>query len=58
MYQEIQLVARVPENPGCDRLDQIAAMLFPDFSRTRIQRWIKAGELTVDGDHLRSRDKV
>jgi 23S rRNA pseudouridine1911/1915/1917 synthase len=30
------------------RLDQAAAELFPDFSRGRLQQWIKAGELTVD----------
>jgi 23S rRNA pseudouridine1911/1915/1917 synthase len=31
------------------RLDQVAAMLFPDFSRGRLQKWIRSGELTVDG---------
>lgn len=58
MYQEIQLTARVPQNLGSDRLDQIAAILFPDYSRARLQRWIKTGDLTVDGNHLRPRDKL
>ena len=31
------------------RLDQIAAELFSDYSRSRLQLWIKSGELTVDG---------
>jgi len=31
------------------RLDQAAALLFPDFSRARLQKWIRAGALTVDG---------
>ena len=31
------------------RLDQAAAELFPDFSRARLQKWIRGGELTVDG---------
>ncbi|MDK1024959.1 MAG: 23S rRNA pseudouridine(1911/1915/1917) synthase RluD [Gammaproteobacteria bacterium] len=58
MYQEIQLTALVPEKLGSDRLDQIAAILFPDYSRARLQLWIKAGELTVDGNHLRPKDKL
>jgi len=31
------------------RLDQAAAALFPDFSRGRLQKWLRSGELTVDG---------
>jgi len=40
------------------RLDQVAVALFPDFSRSKLQGWIKAGVLTVDGAVLRSKDKV
>ena len=32
------------------RLDRVAAALFSNFSRSRIQKWIKNGELTVDGN--------
>ena len=31
------------------RLDKIAAHLFSDYSRSRLQQWIKNGALTVDG---------
>jgi 23S rRNA pseudouridine1911/1915/1917 synthase len=31
------------------RLDQAAAALFPDFSRARLQKWIRSGALMVDG---------
>ena len=31
------------------RLDQVAAALFPDFSRGRLQKWIRSGALMVDG---------
>lgn len=31
------------------RLDAAAAELFDDYSRARIQKWIRSGELTVDG---------
>ena len=37
---------------GC-RLDRVAVELFPDFSRSRIQEWIRSGQLTVDGKKSR-----
>ncbi|MDH3354154.1 MAG: 23S rRNA pseudouridine(1911/1915/1917) synthase RluD [Chromatiales bacterium] len=37
-----------PEHSG-QRMDQILAALFPDFSRSRLQRWIKDGQVTVNG---------
>lgn len=40
------------------RLDQAASRLFPDFSRSRLQSWIKSGELTVNGTTRRPRDPV
>jgi 23S rRNA pseudouridine1911/1915/1917 synthase len=32
------------------RLDQVAAELLGDFSRARLQKWIRAGDLRVDGE--------
>lgn len=58
MSDKIELEAVVPENLGGDRLDQVAAQLFPDYSRSRLQAWIKKGELQVDGQQCRPRDKV
>ncbi|ERS91262.1 23S rRNA pseudouridine synthase D [Halomonas sp. PBN3] len=40
------------------RLDQAAAELFADFSRERLKAWIKAGELTLDGQVAKPKDKV
>jgi 23S rRNA pseudouridine1911/1915/1917 synthase len=37
-----------PEFEG-QRLDRVAAEIWSDYSRSRIQRWIESGELTVDG---------
>ncbi|NNJ64873.1 MAG: RNA pseudouridine synthase, partial [Xanthomonadales bacterium] len=31
------------------RLDRVAAELFDDFSRGQLQKWIRSGELTLDG---------
>jgi 23S rRNA pseudouridine1911/1915/1917 synthase len=58
MSDTIELEASVPEALGGSRLDQVAAQLFPDYSRSRLQDWIKKGELCVDGQQLRPRDKV
>lgn len=40
------------------RLDQVAALLFPDFSRARLQEWIKLGQLTINGELGKAKDKV
>jgi len=41
------------------RLDQALAVLFPDYSRARLQQWIKQGLVSVDGSTAkRPRDKV
>lgn len=41
------------------RLDQALAALFPDYSRARLQQWIKQGLVSVDGSTAkRPRDKV
>ena len=41
-----------------DRLDQVVAALFPQYSRSRLQTWIKSGELVVDGRPGKSKDRV
>ena len=50
--------AQVPLELSGKRLDQIAAQMFPDFSRARLQDWIKRGQLLVNGQQLRPRDKL
>ena len=56
--QLIQLTAEVPADLGGQRLDQVAAQLFDEYSRSRLSGWIKDGRLTVDGVVLRPRDIV
>ncbi|HCF0155530.1 23S rRNA pseudouridine(1911/1915/1917) synthase RluD [Pseudomonas aeruginosa] len=58
MPDMIQRAAEVPFELGGQRLDQIAAQLFPEHSRSRLAGWIKDGRLTVDGAVLRPRDIV
>ncbi|MEY6433414.1 23S rRNA pseudouridine(1911/1915/1917) synthase RluD [Thioalkalicoccus limnaeus] len=40
------------------RLDQVLAEALPEFSRSRIQRWIEAGQVQVEGRVRRCRDRV
>ncbi|MGV6858827.1 MAG: 23S rRNA pseudouridine(1911/1915/1917) synthase RluD [bacterium] len=40
------------------RLDQILAESFPEFSRSRLQAWVKSGQVTVNGDSCKSKDKM
>jgi 23S rRNA pseudouridine1911/1915/1917 synthase len=46
-----------PEFEGM-RLDRAAAALFPDFSRARLQKWLRSGELTVDGRTLKTTYRI
>ena len=50
--------AEVPSELGGQRLDQVAAQLFSEHSRSRLTAWIKEGLLTVDGEVVRPRDIV
>jgi 23S rRNA pseudouridine1911/1915/1917 synthase len=49
----IEQYAEVPMSSIGRRLDQVAAELFPDFSRSRLKLWITQGDLHVDG-HMRA----
>jgi 23S rRNA pseudouridine1911/1915/1917 synthase len=46
-----------PEHAG-RRLDQALAQLLPQYSRSRIQRWIEEGAVLVNGLAVRARDLV
>jgi 23S rRNA pseudouridine1911/1915/1917 synthase len=39
-------------------LDQVAAELIPDYSRARLQTWIRSGQLRVDGRSAKPKDKL
>ena len=58
MSDQIQLQAQVGNDLVGKRLDQAVAQLFPEYSRSRLQGWIKDGSLTVDGVVKRPRDKL
>src|SRR5688500_2495992 len=41
--------ATVPAELGGLRVDQALARLFPQYSRNRLQAWLKSGHITLDG---------
>jgi len=49
---------QVPPEHGGERLDQAATGLFPGYSRARLQKWIRDGALTVDGEAWRPSRKL
>ncbi|GIX31169.1 MAG: ribosomal large subunit pseudouridine synthase D [Porticoccaceae bacterium] len=54
----VERVARTgPEDVGL-RLDQVAARHFAEFSRARLQAWIRAGALLVDGHPARPAQRL
>jgi len=55
---EITREAIIPESAAGRRLDAVLAELFPEFSRSRLQRWLKDGALTVDRATPRGRVAV
>ena len=46
----------VPKSLANNRLDKVAASLFPDFSRTQIKKWILEGRILINGDLSKPRD--
>ncbi len=52
------LTHEIPPHLAGLRLDQAMAELFPDYSRSRLQLWIKNGAARVDGETVTPRHKV
>lgn len=48
----------VPEHLSGLRFDQILAKLFPEFSRAKLQTWIKSGKALADGQVAKTREKL
>lgn len=52
------LTAEIPLSLAGLRLDQALSELFPDFSRSRLQSWIKNGSAVVDGAVLTPKHRI
>lgn len=53
-----RIACQIPADCAGMRLDQALAALLPAYSRSRLQQWLKAGQLRVDGRVCRPRDPV
>ena len=53
-----RLTAEVPFELAGMRLDQALSELFPDYSRTKLQTWVKSGRVKVNGLTLKAKDKL
>ncbi|MCY4420691.1 MAG: 23S rRNA pseudouridine(1911/1915/1917) synthase RluD [Gammaproteobacteria bacterium] len=58
MSENISLSAEIPAAYRGLRLDAALSRVFPQYSRTRLQQWIRNREVLVDGRVLRTRDIV
>lgn len=54
----VQYTFTVPESLSGARLDYALAQLLQDYSRSRLQQWIKAKQVLVDGEALPAKSKV
>lgn len=50
--------AIVPDTSAGRRFDAVVAELFPEYSRSRLTEWIKAGDVLLDGAQARPRDAL
>jgi 23S rRNA pseudouridine1911/1915/1917 synthase len=50
--------ATVPAELGGLRLDQALARIFPQYSRSRLQAWLKSGHIALDGARAEARRPV
>ncbi|MFU8788861.1 MAG: 23S rRNA pseudouridine(1911/1915/1917) synthase RluD [Methylobacter sp.] len=53
-----RLTEEVPFEMAGMRLDQVLAELFADYSRSKLQTWVKDGRVQVNGLTLKAKDKL
>lgn len=57
MSEEI-LTTTIPEEFARQRLDAVLSELYPEYSRSRLQSWIKSGKVLLNGAVPKPKDKV
>jgi len=56
---EAELIEEIiPDEWAGERVDQALVRLFPDYSRSRLQSWLKEGLILLNGEAKRAKDKV
>src|SRR5262245_14414248 len=57
-YTVARVTRRVPENLAGLRLDKALARMFPEHSRSRLQRWLKEGHVSLDSHAAKPKQKI
>jgi 23S rRNA pseudouridine1911/1915/1917 synthase len=58
MTQNEPISLTIPQNLAGLRLDQALTRMFPDYSRSRLQAWIKEELVRVDGEAASAKQKI
>jgi 23S rRNA pseudouridine1911/1915/1917 synthase len=58
MAQRIAHDLQIDRRHAGARLDQVAGELLPDYSRARLQKWIRDGALTIDGRQVKPSQRL
>lgn len=58
MPESQQIISIVPPEMAHQRLDQVLAGLYPQYSRSQLQKWIKAGQVSVDDKVLKPKERL
>ncbi len=56
--QPIHLEGEISDETSGKRLDQALAVLFPQYSRSKLKEWIDTNQVKINGGPKRPRDKV
>ena len=58
MSESQQIISIVPPEMAQQRLDQVVASLCPQYSRSQLQRWIKAGQILVNNKTMKPKERL
>ncbi|PID34424.1 MAG: 23S rRNA pseudouridine(1911/1915/1917) synthase RluD [Thiotrichales bacterium] len=58
MSESQQIITIVPHEMARQRLDQVIAGLCPQYSRSQLQKWIRAGQVTVDSKAMKPKERL
>ncbi|WP_119342650.1 23S rRNA pseudouridine(1911/1915/1917) synthase RluD [Facilibium subflavum] len=57
-FEAVHQSVIVPESFAGKRLDQVLSQLFSDYSRAQLQKWLKQGDILVNGQEKKAKDKI
>ncbi len=58
MLQRIRLNSEIPLEKAGTRVDRVLAELFPDYSRSRLQQWLRSGQVKINQAVCKPKQRV